>query len=367
MRVKSSTCNLLSSGGNFRGGNERESLNHLRRSLNRSLILPRIEKESETDLYIDEGDVKELKLQIDNVQVSHDENLRGDSENGESSALLYSAEGCETGFTCEHYLSCSEDSENEEINSSETHTELPTLKSVTQVAELDQISKNSTVTDPLAMNNLSISGCHQTGDLQDPVFSESPKIKSSQRRSLICLSNHLSNQEDAIQTSKSLNVLRQSHHQPDHCNSFLRSSTIFPGPSESLAASLHRGLQIIDYHQKNSTITRSSASFSFEHLALRPCLSVDKGITFVQTSPVNGQSSDPSSASFVCMKCQSQESEDSLKTQIITVDAASEISNRSIPVTKVGLKLLNSKFPMPYQNFSLSIFHIYPFVLLHRM
>ncbi|XP_073308423.1 kinesin-like protein KIN-12F isoform X2 [Primulina huaijiensis] len=322
MRAKSSTCDLLSSGGQFRGGNVRESLNHLRRSLNRSLILPRIDKDSETDLCIDKDDVKELKLQIDNIRVSHDENVREDSENGESSALLYSAEGCETGFSCEHYLSCSEDSENEEINSCETHTKLPHLKNVTQVEEVDQISKNSIVTDPLA------------GDLQDPVFSESPKIKSSQRKSLIFLSNHLSNQKDAIQTSKSLDVLRQSHQQSDLCNSSLRSSTIFPGPTESLAASLHRGLQIIDYHQKNSAKTRSSASFSFEHLALKPSLSVDKGSTFVETSPVNCQSSDPSSASFVCIKCQSRESEDSLKTQIITVDASEHSNGLGIPVTK---------------------------------
>ncbi|XP_073124748.1 kinesin-like protein KIN-12F [Henckelia pumila] len=335
MRAKSSTCNSLSSGGHFRGGNVRESLNLLRRSLNRSIILPSIDKDSETDLFINEDDVKELKNQIDNIRVSHEENLREDSDNGESCALLYSAEGCETGFTsCEHYLSCSEDGEIEEINSSETHLELPHLKNATQVAELDQVSKNSIVTDPLVMNNLSISGFHQTGDLQDPVFSESPKIKSSQRKSLIFLSNHLSNQEDAVQTSKSLEVLRQSHQQSDHGNSSLRSSTIFPGATESLAASLHRGLQIIDYHQKNSTTTRSSASFSFEHLALKPCLSVDKGSTFVQTLPGNGQSSDPSSASFVCMKCQSQEIEVNLKTQIITVDESANSNRLGILVTK---------------------------------
>ncbi|XP_075488133.1 kinesin-like protein KIN-12F isoform X1 [Primulina tabacum] len=327
MRAKSSTCNSLSNGGHFTGGNVRESLNHLRRSLNHSLILPRIDNDSETDLCINEDDVKELKLQIDNIRVSHDENLREDSENGVSSALMYSAEGCETGFTCEHYLSCSEDGENEEINSSETHTELPHMKNVTQVAELDQISKNSIATDPLAINNMSISGCHETGDLQDPVFSESPKIKSSQRKSLIFLSNHLSSQEDAIQSSKTLDVSWQSHQQSDHGNSSLRSSTIYPGPTESLAARLHRGLHIIDYHQRNSTTTRSSASFSFEHLALKPCLSVDKG----STSPVNGQSSDPSSASFVCKKCQV---EDSLKTNIITVDVSANSNRLGIPVTK---------------------------------
>ncbi|KAJ6775976.1 CENTROMERE PROTEIN E [Salix koriyanagi] len=51
---------------------------------------------------------------------------------------------------------------------------------------------------------------------------------------------------------------------------------MFPGPTESLAASLQRGLQIIDYHQRNSSSNRSSVSFSFEPLALKPCLEVDK-------------------------------------------------------------------------------------------
>ncbi|KAG8365138.1 hypothetical protein BUALT_Bualt18G0073200 [Buddleja alternifolia] len=276
MRAKSSTSNSLSSNhGYFTGGNVRESLNQLRLSLNRSLILPRIENDSEENLCFNEDDVKELRLQFDNI---------ADSENGESSALLYSAEGCETEFTCEHYLSCSEQSETEEeINSSKTRTELP-----------DKISENPV--------SLSISRCHQSISLQDPVLSESPKIKNPQRKSLIFNSI----QEDALRTSKNVDVIRQSH-QPDQIKSSLRSSKVFVGPTESLAASLHRGLQIIDYHQRNSDPTRSSVSFSFEHLALKPCQSSDKANASVQTSLEEGQSLNPPPATFVCMKCQGRD------------------------------------------------------------
>ncbi|KAK6132997.1 hypothetical protein DH2020_033288 [Rehmannia glutinosa] len=215
MKAKSSTSNSLSSS------------NHGQRF--------------EENLCIDEEDVKELKLHIDNIHNSHEDNMKEDSENGEST-LLYSAE----------------------------------------------VPPSSTV-------------------LPEPVLSESPKIKNSQRKSLIFPSNHLPGEDDVVDSCKTLDVIRQSQ-QPDNIRSSLRSSRVFAGPTESLAASLHRGLQIIDYHQRNSAPARSSVSFSFEHLALKPCLTADRANASVQTSPA---------ATFVCIKCQGKDSsdaEDSLKT-----------------------------------------------------
>lgn len=251
MRAKSCGSNSFGSDhGYFRGGNVRDSLNQLRISINRSLILPCIDNDPEENLHIDENDVKELRLQIDNI--------KEESENG-GSTLLYSAEGCETDFTCEHYLSCSEDGENEEeINSGEPLTET-------------ELSKTSISIDP------------PSAVLEDPVLSESPKIQNSQRRSLVFSSNHLSIHDDAVETCKNLDVIRQSH-QPENIRSSLRASRVFAGPTESLEASLHRGLQIIDYHQRNSAPARSSVSFSFEHLALKPCISADNINDSAQTS-----------------------------------------------------------------------------------
>ncbi|XP_057795258.1 kinesin-like protein KIN-12F [Salvia miltiorrhiza] len=290
MRAKSSTSESFeSNSGYFRGGNVRQSLNLLRQSLNRSLILPCIEKDSEENLCINEEDVKELRLHIDKLR---------SSENG-GSDLLYSAEGCETELTCEHYLSCSEESETEEINSSENQTEVPCPNSSELVDDPIDL--------PPLMNSLSISGSHQSTLLQDPVLSESPKIRNSQRKSLIFTSNHLENVE------QNLDVLRQSQ-QPDNMGSSLRSSRIFAGPTESLAASLHRGLQIIDYHQRNSAPATSSVSFSFEHLA---------NVSAVQTSPER-HPTDQSFATFVCIKCQGRsecnETRDSLKKSLVRVD-----------------------------------------------
>ncbi|KAL8046301.1 hypothetical protein ABFX02_08G168800 [Erythranthe guttata] len=260
MRAKSSSCNSFSSNeGYFRGGNVRESLNNLRISLNRTLILPCIDNDSDENLHISEDDVKELRLQMDNI--------KEESENGEST-LLYSAEGCETDFTCEHYLSCSEDGENEEINSSEPQT------------EMEEFDRSISIDLP------------SRAVLPDPVLSESPKIQNAQRKSVVFSSNHL---PEAVETCKDLDVIRQSL-QTDNLKSSLRSSKIFAGPTESLEASLHRGLQIIDYHQRNPAPERSSVSFSFEHLALKPCLSADNTSASVQMSTKQDMEKDLASA-----------------------------------------------------------------------
>ncbi|XP_042060204.1 kinesin-like protein KIN-12F [Salvia splendens] len=318
MRAKSSSSESFeSNSGYFSGGNARQSLNLLRQSLNRSLILPCIENDPEENLCINEEDVKELKLHIDKLR---------SSENGES--VLYSAEGCETEFTCEHYLSCSEESEDEEINSSENQTEVECLNS-SELVEDDSITKDYAAIDlPPLMNNLSISSSHQL--LQDPVLSESPKIRNSQQKSLIFTSKHL---EDVGQN---LDVMRKSQ-QGDNVGSSLRSSRIFAGPTESLAASLHRGLQIIDSHQRNCAPARSSVSFSFEHLA---------NVSAAQASPEK-HPTDESSGTFVCIKCQGESegngTRDSVKTCLVRVDESASSTGLAACFSKDMEKELTDK------------------------
>lgn len=238
LRAKSSTYDSISSNsGYFRGGNVRESLNQLRRSINRSLILPCIENDSEVNLCIGEEDVKELKLHLEG-------NMKGDFENRE------------TDFTSEHYLSSSDESEAEEIYSTENQTEMQCPGIVSHL---------STV-------------------LEDPVLSDSPDIKDFKRKSLAFTQNHLSVEEDAGKISTNLDVIRRSM-KPDEIKSSLRSSRI---------------LQITDHH-------RSSVSFSFDHLALKPCLTADKANDLVQCSPEECLSNPPS-ATLVCTRCQGRSS-----------------------------------------------------------
>ncbi|CAH9083646.1 unnamed protein product [Cuscuta europaea] len=202
--------------GYFTGQSMRDSLNHLRVSLNRSLILPRFDDTKdckEEEIHINEDDIKELQVQIDSLHNSHDE--------------------CSnvTDVTSERYISCTDESEDEEVSE------------MTETA------------------------------LQDPLLSESPKLGNIQRKSLVISSSNTSFNKTSMQDdSRTFSGLSQKPEKENKivqtsCSS-LRSSRIFPGPTESLAASLHRGLQIIDHHQQMTESMRSS-SFSFNHFSVK--------------------------------------------------------------------------------------------------
>ncbi|KAK1435597.1 hypothetical protein QVD17_01363 [Tagetes erecta] len=116
--------------------------------------------------------------------------------------------GCEADMAGERYASCQEDSENEEeINSKEP----------------------------------------ETYAFSYPALSESPKVGNAMRKSAVFSQDNAA--WESLQTSNSL-----------------RSSKMCVGPSGSLAASLQRGLEIIDNHQRSLIFDRSLGSFSFDHL-----------------------------------------------------------------------------------------------------
>ncbi|KAK6785650.1 hypothetical protein RDI58_019105 [Solanum bulbocastanum] len=300
IRARSSaSISVGSNYGSFRGPNVRESLNQLRVSLNRSLILPNIDNErEEEEVHINEDDIKELQLQIDN--------LRGSRGNNSNSLKYSSGES-------EHYHSCSEESEGEEINSEEILEET-----------LDDADQEMETMQPEFCSSISIGPSRHSADLLGPVLSESPKFRNMQRKSLIISS------EDNIQcSSKSSELPSLPQKQVDLVQSSLRSSRIFPGPTESLAASLHRGLEIIDYHQRNSASNKSLVSFSFEHLAVKPSpMSNDKANASIQTSSEEGQTSPFIATSFLCPKCKTKATsssivKDSTGTWMVPMEGAS--------------------------------------------
>nr|GLL38317.1 kinesin-like protein KIN-12F [Ipomoea trifida] len=266
IRAKSSVNNVSGiNSGYFKGHNMRDSLNQLRVSLNRSLMLPRIDNDSEEEVHINEDDIKELQVQIDSsMHYSHEEISKETIENKDCSKFC-SAEGSVADVMSEHYISCSEEEgEIEEIDSEVFHP-----------------------------SRISINTNHQCTVLQDPVLSESPKFGNTQRKSLVISSSPSLNESDKQENSRCSALPQAPEKENNIVQSSLRASRIFPGPTESLAASLHRGLQIIDHHQQNSASMRSSvASFSFDHFAMKPCVSsVDKAKT-IQTSSEVQQTSE---------------------------------------------------------------------------
>ncbi|XP_033139626.1 kinesin-like protein KIN-12F [Brassica rapa] len=194
------------SGGYF----ARESLSQLRMSINKSLVMSSGNKEE--DDCDDDDDVMELNKHVEKYCDADD--LRDSVQSSFASASCCEAESMSGDEIC---------SEDVEI-----HKECAFAESVG--------------------SGISISLPHQTRVLEEPILSESPKLRNF-RKSVAASTKFQASARNVTESSnkKSLN------------------------PTDSLAASLQRGLQIIDTHQRSSLSNRSSVSFSFGHLSLKPC------------------------------------------------------------------------------------------------
>ncbi|KAF5728445.1 putative Kinesin motor family protein [Tripterygium wilfordii] len=312
---------VKSKSGYFRGHNGRDSLNQLRVSLNRSLILPDIDNHYEKEVVVDEEDVRELRQQLDK--------LHSPSDNRDS-IQSSGQESCETGLTSEDDINFPEDTEIEEMKLEKS------CDHVALAGDLPGALNTSRTADSALRHSRMINPSRQSPVLQEPTLSESPKIANSQRKSVAISSTIFASQNNVPENPK-VDVSQQSIKQSQHIQSSLGSSKIFPGPTESLAASLRRGLHIIDHHQRNSASNRSSVSFSFEHLTLRPCPEVDKS----SCSSVKTLAEETPSGPFLCVSCRqklhnnSKEAQDSLKTWIITADDLKSHSKRTDQVSAV--------------------------------
>lgn len=312
----------------------------MRVSLNRSLILPCIDKDDKEEVNVDEDDVRELREEIDKLHSSCEENLRDPSGIRDSvQSSFVSASCCEAELMSEDEV-CMEDTEIEEVGLEKPQQEHH--KDITGSADESNNSKISSAIDHSFRNSISISTCRQSPLLQEPTFSESPKIGNKQRKSMAFLPTSLASQNNVSESSSfNSDALQQSFRQSEHIRSSLRSSKIFPGATESLAASLHRGLQIIDHHQRNLATDTSSVSFSFEHLALKPCPEVDKANSSIQTLQEERLSTG-SSSSLLCSSCRqklnndnSNEVQDSLKTWIVPIDKAGNLTKVCLRIHKL--------------------------------
>lgn len=265
--------------GYFHVQNVRESLNQLRVSLNRSLLLPNIDNDSDEEANVDEEDIRELRQQIDEFYSSCDGNLK-DISVSEDCAQYYSIEeNCDADNTCgddeiEKGEVCSGETlsklshEDSEASANTLYASANTLyaSANTLYASANNTSRaiRSSFTD-----SISVSSSYQSPMLEEPQQSESPKIRNIQRKSVAFSSSCLGSSKKVAEenSSSTKGLLGQSCTKDELMRSSLRLSKVFPGPTESLAASLKRGLQIIDCHQRNSSLNKSSTSFSFGRLS----------------------------------------------------------------------------------------------------
>ncbi|XP_050367621.1 kinesin-like protein KIN-12F [Argentina anserina] len=294
--IKAKSTSAGSRNGHFEGENLRDSLNQLRVSLNRS-FLPCIDDDSDEEVYVDEEDVRELGQQLEKLHSSCEENI------GDGIDLISEDDDF-------HSSEEKEVEDFEEVNMEDFHDEHPPRTSF----KLADNNTSSGAIDPAARSGISISLCGRSPVLQGPTLTESPKIGNTQRKSVTFATSCSVSQTKVPDNSKfESDVVRESL---ENIQSSLRSSRNFSGPTESLAASLQRGLKLIDYHQQNSSLNKSTVSFSFEHLALKPS---------------SAQSVDEPPVSFLCASCKrrvpdadTNEVQDSMKTLPVAADDAKD-------------------------------------------
>ncbi|CAK7324552.1 unnamed protein product [Dovyalis caffra] len=338
IRAKSVVHNSSGSkSGYFKGRNVRESLNHLRTSLNRSLMLPRIDTDSDNEVNVDENDVRELHQQLNKLHSSPDDNSRDLSDNGSSSHFSSVEESFEKDLMSDWEVNGPHEFEGEEINLE---------KGTEGVESEDDLPTAPNASDPPHRTSITISPCRQSAVLHEPMLSESPKIGNTSKS--MAIPSLFSASQNNVSKSSNFpsDVLPQSLKQSESIRSSLHSSKMFPGPTESLAASLQRGMQIIDYHHRNSASNRSSVSFSFEHLTLKPCSEVDRVNASLQKLAEHG-----SSASLLCASCKrkindsSNEAQDSLTSTVAADEAGNpnQLTSQVVKDSGNGLLITNNR------------------------
>ncbi|XP_076911158.1 kinesin-like protein KIN-12C [Bidens hawaiensis] len=128
----------------------------------------------------------------------------------------------------------------------------------------------------------------ETDAFNDPTLSESPKLGNVMQKSAVFCQD---------------NAARESVKISDQIMSSLRSSKMFVGPTGSLAASLQRGREIIDNHQRSSVLNKSLVALSFDHLAKN-----------------TNDASVETRSKYICLNCQQRVSNDvdeSFKTWVV--------------------------------------------------
>lgn len=273
-------------------------MNLLRISINRSLVLPSIDNEIEEQVNADETDVTELCKHLDNLHRSCEEIPNNDmsmSCDSDDSVEFSSVRGsCDSYFTSEHEINCLHESV--DVSS-------------------DQALQCS---DHASRSSMSISSSRHSSAFEEPALSESPKIKNIQRKSIVTSPSLLVEQNNVMESTKfcadvpPMKSVRQSE---PMLRSSLRSSKMFSGTTESLAASLRRGLEVIDTHHQQHNLSKSSVAFSFEHLMLKASPAVDKAVrASVQTLSVGRPSIDGSPSSHICISCRQGKETDAALT-----------------------------------------------------
>ncbi|GLJ26808.1 hypothetical protein SUGI_0523170 [Cryptomeria japonica] len=317
MQSNDNTQVTSSCGGYSTGWNARRSFNILRLSLNCSPTVQHADANSDEDMEIDE-DVEKSDCELGNKSKVLDETLK-DLQNSSSRDKVTAQ------------LETQKPSENNKAKprSSQEVTKEGEPPSDAALLGISCVGKNDAAKNPTLcstkehsksthdtlINNsarkplnkqspsLSILPSDLSPTFQCPTFSMSPRIEDNRRN--LNKSMQWSPLSPSVQGENSIqgSELRKSYNIQSSIQSNKTLSSpcrILSSPTETLAASLHRGLQIIDNHQQNSALRKSSVRFSFKTLDAKLFNTVDKVDVGVQTSAEKSTASTSPIAELLC-------------------------------------------------------------------
>lgn len=183
---------------------------------------------------------------------------------------------------------------------------------------------------------------------QSPSASVSPIPSNSCRKSLKTSSTSTASQKDCTDIKLIPESVHLSFAKPSKniCLNAQSSRTInnYDGPSKHLAASLQRGLEILNTYCQSSGLRRSSFRFSYKCGDSKSVLRVNKVDVGIQTFLEDSEVAEADPGTILCYKCKgiySEESKDaSSNKELVTLDDVSLLADKSrMQVPRVCLNI----------------------------
>ncbi|KAK3027351.1 hypothetical protein RJ639_041592 [Escallonia herrerae] len=191
--------------------------------------------------------------------------------------------------------------------------------------------------------HVSIAPCDGSPVLTSPTPSASPRVTSS-RKSVRTSSMLTASQKDLKDSNVLLEEVHSSFANPSKstCLNALPNQTTKScyAPTELLAASLHRGLEIIDSHRNSAAFRRSSFRFPYKPADVKPIL-IQKVDVGVQTQLLEEDSKE-----YLCSRCKGRDLQqlndaiDCSNLQLVPVDGSQSADKPKKQVPKAVEKVL---------------------------
>ncbi|TYI61146.1 hypothetical protein E1A91_D10G152300v1 [Gossypium mustelinum] len=329
--MKSDGNNQTDPNGSYSTGwNARRSLNLLKFSLHHPRTLPHVDEDGDEEMEIDEEAVEDLCAQIGLQPADiylHSNELTKQEIIESISGNTTSENGCAGNLVPNSSETFKvQDAEDTDVNMEEEISEEPKTSEI-MIVECVETATNmpnifsaheSVKQDPCQLTVETTDG-DSPAILKSPTPSVSPRVNQS-RKSLRTSSMYSASQKD----------LRDD-----------KPETMRVTPTEHLAASLHRGLEIIDSHRQSLALRRSSFRFSLKPADSKPILAARKVDVGVQTFP---QEEDP--VVFLCSNCtqrtnlDGKEDTENSNLQLVPVDESDSGEKTKKQVPKAVEKVL---------------------------